>query len=118
MKILRKIAYLLLALSLLPILATYFGYGNTLDLIYFGITLMVFIGLLYLLFTTSSKVATWVFWIGIILFFVQLVHLKDFWLNNEGGDPRVTWVFTFQAAFINFVLWLLFKESTMARNKK
>ena len=112
MKIIRKISYLLLALSLLPILSTYFAYGNVLDLMYFVVTFVFFIGLLYLLFITSPKFSAWMFRIGIILFLIQFFHLKNLWFNNKGGDVNVILIFTSQTVFIAFILWLLFKEST------
>lgn len=111
MKALKKIAYILLSLSLLPVLATYFAYGNTLEMVFFTVTLLFFIGLLYLVFATSKRVAFVVLFFGIGLFIIQLIQLNQLWFDNEGGDPRVPIIFTLQSIFTVIVLILLMKDS-------
>lgn len=111
MKVLKKIAYILLALSLLPVFVTYFAYGNTLEMVFFTVTLLFFVGLLYLVFTTSKRVAAVVLFFGVCLFIIQLIQLNLLWFDNEGGDPRVPIVFTLQSILTVIVLILLIKDS-------
>jgi len=110
MKILKKIMYLLLTLSLLPVLATYFAYGNPVEMVFFAITLLFAIGLIYLILTMSKRVAIVVVFLGVGLLVIQITQLKQLWFDNEGGDPRVPLAFTLQSIFTAIVLILLMKD--------
>lgn len=118
MKAFNKIIYALLALSLLPVLTAYFAYGSKLEILFFVVTLMFFIGLIYLMFAVSKVIARIVLFFGVGLFIIQLAHLYQLWFDNEGGDPRVSAVFTLQGIFIVIVLIQLMKDSKILSNKK
>lgn len=118
MKFLKKIVYALLALSLLPVLATYFAYGNKLEMIFFAVTLLFFLGLLYLVFVTSKPVAVVVIFLGVSLFIIQLTQLNQLWFDNKGRDPRVAIAFTLQSILTMFVLILVIKDSNILNGKK
>ena len=111
MKVIKKIAYILLALSLLPVLTTYFAYGNEMEMVFFVVTLLFFLGLFYLVFATSKRIAAVVLLFGVGLYIIQLTQLNQLWFDNEGGDPRVPIVFTLQSIFTLIVLYLLKKDS-------
>lgn len=118
MKFLRKIIYTLLALSLLPVLATYFSYGNKLEMIFFAVTLLFFLGLLYLIFVTSKQVAVVVIFLGISLLIIQLTQLNQLWFANEGRDPRVPIALTLQSILTVIVLILVMKDSKILNGKR
>lgn len=110
MKYLKKIVYIILSLSFLPLLLTYFAYGNTLDMVFFGITLIFFIGLLYHAFSESRMVATAVSLLGTGLLLIQFFQLNQLWFNNEGGDLKVVIVFTMQSLLTITVLVMLIRD--------
>ena len=107
MKVPKKAAYTLLALSLLPVLTTYFAYGNRLEMVLFVVTLLLFVGLLYLVLATSRWIAVVVLLLGLGWFIAQLTQLFQLWFDNEGGDPKVPIFFTLQGIVTLIVLILL-----------
>lgn len=72
LKAFNKIIYALLALSLLPVLTAYFAYGTILGMLFFTVTLVFFIGLIYLVFAVSEMIARIVLFFGVGLFIKQL----------------------------------------------
>lgn len=108
----KKLLYLVLALSLLPIIVTYFAYGgNPMEIVHFFSTLLFFIGLILLTFSKSKAVTVGTLICGIVTFLIQLIHLKHLWFNNEGGDIRVPIAFSFQIVFMLIVLVLMWNEN-------
>src|SRR5690606_24329617 len=98
--------------------ATYFAYGSKLEIMFFVVTLLFFVGLLYLVFAVSKRVATVVLFLGIGLFIIQLSQLNELWFDNKGGDPRVPMIFTLQSILTVIVLIRLIKESKVLSGKK
>lgn len=111
MKILKKILYAVLALSLIPVLTTYFAYGSGVYAVYFAVTFMFFVGVSYLVFATSKGVAAASFSLGVGLVIIQLDHLKDFWFVNARSDLKFPILFTLQSLCTVIVLILLLKDS-------
>jgi hypothetical protein len=111
MKTLNKILYFILAISLLPAFVTYFAYGSILEMFFCFVTLIVIIGLFYLIFPSTKKLRTGIFLFTCFLFLIQLYQLKDFWFNNQGGDFRVTLMFTLQSVFMLIILVLMWNEN-------
>jgi hypothetical protein len=118
MKVPKKAAYTLLALSLLPVLTTYFAYGNRLAMVLFVVTLLLFVGLLYLVLATSRWIAVVVLLLGLGWFIAQLTQLFQLWFDNEGGDPKVPIFFTLQGIVTLIVLILLTKDSQLFSSKE
>ncbi|CAG5074659.1 hypothetical protein DYBT9623_05346 [Dyadobacter sp. CECT 9623] len=117
MKALKKIVYILLALSLLPVLTTYFAYGKKLEMVFFAVTVLFVIGLLYLIFATSKRVAVLVLILGAGIFVIQLTQLNELWFNNEGGDLRVPIAISLQSIFTVIVLGLLMRDNKVLSSK-
>jgi|SRR6185436_9635351 len=115
----RRIGYLLLALSLLPGIGAVFAYGTTiLDYCYLAIGPVLAVGLLYLCFSSSKAIALYVFFVCSCMFALQLFALKELWFNSDGGDPRVPILFSLQALLIVVVLVFLSKESEITHKFK
>lgn len=111
MRTLRKITYLILGLSLLPILVTFFAYGGKpLEIVHFFSALIFLIGLAVLFFSKSKSVIMGVLIFGIITFLFQLTTLNDLWFNNEGGDIRVPIAFSVQAFVMLVALFFIWSE--------
>jgi hypothetical protein len=117
MKVIRKIIYLIVALSLLPVTITYFAYGNKLDMLYMGITLGALFTLIYMVSKPSKSLAKWTFVLSFSVFLIQIVNLKFYWFEDKGGDPMVRIVFTIQWLVMAFALVFLFKESQFLKRK-
>ena len=115
MKIIKKILYLVLALSLTPIMVVYFAYGSTYyDLIFLGITLLWGIGLLLATFIRlNSSFLMIIFIIGSFVFGNISWGLRERY--SEGSDPLFTFLFTIQSILMLVVLWFLLKESKVLR---
>lgn len=112
MTTLTKIAYSILILSLIPIMITYFAYGNALDMAYLVITLLFAAGLVYSIIKPSKqRIPQVVFLLGCLFSLLQLYQLQGFWFNNKGGDPRVTIAFSLQWIYTLIVVYTLFKAS-------
>ena len=118
MKAFNKIVYAILALSLLPVITAYFAYGSKLEMLFFIVTLLFFIGLIYLMFAVSKVIARIVLFFGVGLFIIQLAQLYQVWFDNEGGDSRVVAIFTVQGIFIVIVLFQLMKDSKILKCQK
>ncbi len=110
-----KISYLILLVSLIPILLAYFAYGSNSELIDMGITFTFCFGLGYLIFNSSIFISRIVFFIGFIVLIIEINDLKGLWFDNEGGDKNVVYSFTLQMLFTLFVLYLLLKQSLKKR---
>lgn len=111
MKILKKLLYAALALSLIPVLTIYFAYGSKMDMMYFAVTFMFFVGVSYLVFATSKGGAAVSFSLGVGLVIIQLDHLKYLWFVNTGSDLKFPILFTLQSLCTVIVLILLLKDS-------
>lgn len=111
MRAVKAFAYVLLAVSLLPVITTYFAYGSPLELGFLLVTLLFGIGLLYLVFAQSPRMARVVSLLGVCVFTLQLLQLGTLWFNNDGGDTRVAVVFSFQAILTLIVLLFLVTDT-------
>lgn len=107
---LKKLLYVITALSLVPIMGGYFAYGNTRDLVFLWITALWFVSLFLMLGSKIDKklVITSVV-LGVLVLGDAIRGLQSFF--GEGKDPVVATLFSLQAVLILVVLLLLFKQS-------
>ncbi|MEM9681322.1 MAG: hypothetical protein AAF901_13450, partial [Bacteroidota bacterium] len=96
MRIFKKIIYLIVALSLLPVITTYFAYGSSIELLYMAITISALASLIYVIAKPSTSVSKWAFILNFAVLVIHLLNLKFYWFEDVGGDPRVKMAFTIQ----------------------
>jgi hypothetical protein len=118
MKAIKKIVYIILSLSLIPVLNTYFAYGSKLEMGFFIITLIFFLGIIYLLFSISKTISATVFFIGAGLLIIQFRQLYTLWFDNEGGVLIVPLIFTAQSLLTIIVEYFLLKDSQILERFK
>ena len=111
MGVLRNVIYGLVAISLLPVITTYFAYGSPLEMVYMGISIGALITLILVIIKPSSRLATWSFFFCLLAFIIQFLNVKFYWFDDEGGDPRVKVVFTILWVVMGIAVGLLLKQS-------
>ena len=110
MSVLKKILYVLLSFSMLPIVGGYFAYGNTHDLIFLGITILWMIGLFISAFNQkNNSVIRLTFILGLFVLGITVWGLRVFF--DDGSDSTVAVLFSLQVVFILVVLLFLWKDS-------
>lgn len=117
MGVLRKVIYGLVAISLLPVITTYFAYGSLLEMVYMGICIGALITLILVIIKPSNRLATWAFFFCLLAFIIQFLNVKFYWLDDEGGDPRVKVVFTILWVVMGIAVGLLLKQSKILDSK-
>jgi len=111
MSVLWKFIYGLVAVSLLPVIITYFAYGSLLEMVYMGISTGAFITLILIILKPSRKLAKWTFFFCLLALVVQFLNVKFYWLEDEGGDPVVKLMFTILWVVLGIAVVLLFRQS-------
>ena len=115
MNIFKKVIYVMMGLSLLPIMGGYFAYGNTRDLIFLAITFLWAIGLFLVAFSGPNKLLIILTFVVGLFVFGDLIRSLDYFYFTKGTDPTVTILFSLQAVFMLVVLFLLLKDSGFLR---
>lgn len=116
MQIFKKIVYLIVALSLLPVIATYFAYGSPIELLYMVVTIGALASLIYMITKPSTSVAKWALVLNFAVLVIHLLNLKFYWFADEGGDPRVRITFTIQWILIALTVFNLFRDSRLLKS--
>jgi hypothetical protein len=117
MSVKKKIFYVLMSLSMLPIIGGYFAYGNTRDLIFLGITVLWTIGLIISAFKQkNSSFIRLTFVLGLLVLSDTVWGLRAFF--DDGSDSTVAVLFSLQAVFMLIVLFFLWKDSKLLKQSK
>ena len=112
----KKIIYLILAVSLLPVVVTYFAYGSPIELLYMIITIGALASLIYMVVKSSIPVAKWALVLNFAVLIIHLLNLKFYWFEDKGGDPRVRIIFTIQWILIALAVFNLFRDSRLLKS--
>lgn len=111
MKVFSKIIYGLVAISLLPVIATYFAYGSPMEMVYMGISIGALVTLIIMILRPTKTLALWTFIFNALALVVQFMNVKFYWLEDKGGDTVVKVVFTVLWLVLGVAVVLLFRES-------
>lgn len=117
MKVFSKIIYGLVAISLLPVIATYFAYGSPMEMVYMGISIGALVTLIVMILRPTKTLALWTLIFNALALVVQFMNVKFYWLEDKGGDPVVKVVFTVLWLVLGVAVVLLFRESKILRRE-
>ena len=111
MNLLSKIAYVVLAITILPGISTLFAYATSpFDKVLLILFIIYFVGLLVLVFSQTKKYFKPVLILGTFATTFYLYSIKNLYLANEGTDPQVKFIFSLIAIFSIIVLYLIYRQ--------
>lgn len=92
----QKVLYVVVALSFLPLMITFFGWGNSQEMIFLILYLFETFALIYLVFNNTTFITVSALIVGSIILIEQIIGLKTFYFNSGDGDILTTLLFTLQ----------------------
>ena len=116
MQLFKKIVYLIVALSLLPVITTYFAYGSPIELLYMVVMIGALVSLIYMVAKPSVSAAKWALVLNFAVLVIHLLDLKFYWFEDEGDDPKVRIIFTIQWILIALAVFNLFRDSRLLKS--
>ena len=96
MNTIQKILYIIVALSFFPLMITFFGWGNSKDMIFLILYLFETFALIYIVFNNTKFIIVSTLVVGSIILIEQIIGLKTFYFNTGDGDLLTTILFTIQ----------------------
>ena len=107
-----------MALSLLPIMTTYFAYGNATEIALLLVAIVFELCLIYAM-RSRVRIPSYIFFVGLLFVITHTWAIKGIWLDSdiEGEDPVVAIVFTTHLLFSILVVYFLLKMSILYRSR-